>query len=172
MKQKKDAMPVLQEGMAYSIHLRDGRKIAGAIYYACVASGRHYFSKGNELYPIEEVMSHSLLGHNVSDNYREDEGEVEVADPDRLVITDEEGDVIDVITTPTVNPEIFRRRVKCQMLSGLSQTEAENFVASTPLQLELFYDIGLGAFAIDAEAVGNTTLYNPYTGYEIPDETE
>lgn len=91
--------------------------------------------------------------------------------PDRLAITDHVNEVIDVITTPTVNPEIFRRRVKCLMLSGLSQAEAEKFVASTPLQLELFYDIGLGAFAIDADAVGNTPLYNPYTGEEIPDET-
>lgn len=92
--------------------------------------------------------------------------------PDRLVITDNVGEVIEVITTPTVNPEIFRRRVKCLMLSGLSQAEAEKFVASTPLQLELFYDVALGAFAIDAEAVGNSPLYNPYTGKEIPDETE
>lgn len=92
--------------------------------------------------------------------------------PDRLVITDDVGEVVEVITTPTNNPEIFRRRVKCLMLSGLSQEKAEKLVASTPLQLELFYDIGLGAFAIDAEAVGNTPLYNPYTGKEIPDETK
>lgn len=90
---------------------------------------------------------------------------------DRLVITDDEGEVFEVITTPTVNPEMFRRRVKCLTLSGLSQEEAEKFVASTPLQLELFYDVGLGAFAIDAEAVGNTPLYNPFTAKEIQDET-
>lgn len=90
--------------------------------------------------------------------------------PDRLVITDNVGEVIEVITTPTVNPEMFRRRVKCLTLSGLSQEEAEKFVASTPQQLELFYDVALGAFAIDAEAVGNTPLYNPFTGKEIQDE--
>lgn len=89
---------------------------------------------------------------------------------DRVVITDDVGEVFEVITTPTVNPEMFRRRVKCLMLSGLSQEEAEKFVASTPLQLELFYDVALGAFAIDAEAVGNTPLYNPYTGDEISEE--
>ena len=36
----------------------------------------------------------------------------------------------------------------------------------------VFRDVALGAFAIDAEAVGNTPLYNPYTGEEIPDETK
>lgn len=63
--------------------------------------------------------------------------------------------------TPDINPEMFRRRVKSLMLAGLSQQEAEKFVASTPQKLELFYDVSLGAFAIDAEAVGNTPLYNP-----------
>lgn len=39
------------------------------------------------------------------------------------------------------------------MLSGLPQQEAEKFVASTPQKLELFYNVGLGAFAVDAEVV-------------------
>ena len=95
-----------------------------------------------------------------------------VAGPDRLAITDDVTEVIEVATTPTVNPEMFRRRVRGLMLSGLPQQEAEKFVASTPQKLELFYDVALGAFAIDAEAVGNMPLYNPYTGEEIPDETE
>lgn len=92
--------------------------------------------------------------------------------PDRVAITDDVDEVVEVITTPTVNPEMFRRRVKCLILSGLSREKAERTVATTPLQLSLFYDIGRGAFAIDAEAVGNAMLYNPYTGKEIPDETE
>ena len=82
------------------------------------------------------------------------------------------GEVIEVVTTPRVNPGMFRRRVRSLMLSGLSREEAEKYVASTPQKLELFYDVNLGAFAIDAEAVGNTPLYNPYSGKEIPDETK
>ena len=72
-------------------------------------------------------------------------------DSDRLAIADETCEVIDIVTTPDAYPELFRRRVKC---------------------LELFYDIDRGGFAIDAEAVGNMPLYNPYTGKEISDETE
>lgn len=163
---KNSATPVLQEGMAYTIILKEGQKIRNAIYYACVASGKPYFGKGNDIYPVEEVQSHSLIGHNVPDDYQQTEGD------DRLVITDEEGGIVEIITTPSVNPNIFRRRVRCLMLSGLSQDEAEKDVATIPLKLELFYDIGRGIFAIDAEAVGNTPLYNPYTGREIPDKTE
>lgn len=95
-----------------------------------------------------------------------------IAGPDRVAITDDACEVIEVFTTPTLNPEMFRRRVRSLILSGLPQDEAEKFVATTPQKLELFYDVALGAFAIDAEAVGNTPLYNPYTGKEIPDETE
>ena len=86
-------------------------------------------------------------------------------DSDRLAIADETCEVIDIVTTPDAYPELFRRRVKCLTGSGLPQSEAEKFVASTPLKLELFYDI-------DPEAVGNMPLYNPYTGKEISDETE
>lgn len=168
MTQKSSAIPVLQEGMAYTIRLKDGRKIDNAVYYACIASGKPYFGKGNDVYPAEDVQSHSLIGHNVPDNYEE----ADTNDPDRVVITDDITEVIEVVTTPTANPEMFRRRVKDLTLSGLQQEEAEKFVASTPQKLELFYDVNLGAFAIDAEAVGNTPLYNPYTGKEIPDETE
>ena len=114
------------------------------------------------------MQTHSLIGRNVPDNYRDNDD----PDPDRLAINDEVGEVIEVGTTPDINPEMFRRRVKSLMLAGLSQQEAEKFVASTPQKLELFYDVSLGAFAIDAEAVGNTPWYNPYTGKEIPDETE
>ena len=114
------------------------------------------------------MQTHSLIRRNVPDNYRDNDD----PDPDRLAINDEVGEVIEVGTTPDINPEMFRRRVKSLMLAGLSQQEAEKFVASTPQKLELFYDVSLGAFAIDAEAVGNTPLYNPYTGKEIPDETE
>lgn len=161
-------IPLLQEGMAYTIILKDGRKVRNAIYYACVASGKPYFAKGDDIYPAEEVQSHSLIGHNVPD----DSGKDGTPDPDRLAIMDEVCEVIDVITTPDTHPELFRRRVKCLTSSGLLQSEAEKVVASTPLKLELFYDIDRGGFAIDAEAVGNTPLYNPYTGKEIPDETE
>ena len=98
--------------------------------------------------------------------------ETDAPDPDRLAIADEVCEVIDVVTTPDTYPELFRRRVKSLMSSGLPQPEAEKFVVSTALQLELFYDIGRGGFAVDAEAVGNAPLYNPYTGKEIPDETK
>ena len=49
MTRKTTATPILQEGMVYTIRLKDGRKIDNAVYYACVASGKPYFGKDNEV---------------------------------------------------------------------------------------------------------------------------
>lgn len=167
MKKTENPSPVLQEGMGYTLKLKDGRKIVNAIYYACVASGKPYFGKGNDVYPAEDVQSHSLIGHNVPDNYRDEDS----SDPDRLAITDEVDEVVNVVTTPEINPDTFRRRVKCLMISGMTQAEAEKYAIDKPMQLSLFYDIGLGGFAVDAGAVGNAIIYNPFDGIEIPNET-
>ena len=162
MSHKPNAVPVLQEGTVYTIILDNGRKVHDVIYHACVASGKSYFAKGDKTYPAEKVRNHSITGHAASDGSRRNG----TPNPDRFAITDEVCEVVDVVTTPETNPEMFRCRVKCLMYSGLSQAEAEKVIASTPLKLELFYDVGRGSFAIDAEAVGNTPLYNPYTGKE------
>lgn len=119
-------------------------------------------------HPAGNVRIHPFIGPNS----RNDCEDANIRDPGSVTITDKENETIEVITTPQTNPEMFRRRVRSLLLSGLPQQEAEKFVVSTPQKLELFYDVDLGAFAIDAEAVGNTLLYNPYTGKEIPDATE
>lgn len=94
-----------------------------------------------------------------------------VPDARYVAITDTVDEVVDVIITREVNPNTFGCRVQSLMLSGMTKDEAENYAVDNPMQLSLFYDIGRGGFAIDAETVGNTPLYNPYTGREIPDET-
>ena len=88
-----------------------------------------------------------------------------------VAITDDEEEIVEVWTTPQTNPKTFRKRVKSLMISGLSQSKAEHIASTEPMKLELFYDVELGSFAIDAEAVGNTPLYHPYTGNEISNET-
>lgn len=124
----------------------------------------HYAKYGN-IHPVTQPEMLALKPLEVSASISDEDGRP-------LAITDEEPEVIEVWTTPRNNPKFFRRRVKCLMLSGLPQAEAEQTVSSEPLKMELFYDVERGGFAIDAEAIGNTPLYNPYTGEEIPDETE
>lgn len=53
-------VPELRDGQSYIIHLKNGRKIYRAEYHHCTLSGKHYFAKGDDVYPIENVLSHSM----------------------------------------------------------------------------------------------------------------
>lgn len=57
----------LTDGMAYTIHLKNGRKIYNAVYHHCTLSGKHYFLKGEDVYPIEDVYSHGIKAYIASD---------------------------------------------------------------------------------------------------------
>ncbi|WP_195594667.1 hypothetical protein [Bacteroides fragilis] len=57
-----------KDGLAYTLHLKNsGITIYNAIYHHCALSGKHYFIKGNEVYPIEDVYSHSVQGHEIKE---------------------------------------------------------------------------------------------------------
>lgn len=57
----------LVDGRAYKIHLKiNAREIYNAVYHHCTLTGKHYFAKGNDIYPLEDVMSHSLKGYEVT----------------------------------------------------------------------------------------------------------
>lgn len=161
----------LKDGMAYTIILNDNTRITNAIFHYCTLSGDHYFARGVGIYPIEKVYSHSLIGCSVPAKTEPIALKQTPINPDHVAITDYHDEIINVITTSETNPITFQHRVKCLMLSGLPQDEAEKVASTIPMKLELFYEVGLGIFAIDSEAVGNTPLYSPYTGREIPDET-
>ena len=55
-----------------------------------------------------------------------------------VAITDDEEEIVEVWTTPQTNPKTFRERVKSLMISGLSQSEAEQIASTEPMKLELF----------------------------------
>lgn len=85
-----------------------------------------------------------------------------------LRISDEEGDVIDVLLCPNKTPIVYARKKKELIeCSGMTEDDAEKYLLQ-PIPLELFYDRGL--FGVESEAVGETEIYNPYTGREIPKE--
>lgn len=87
----------------------------------------------------------------------------------RLTITSN-CEVIDVLLCPNKTPLAYQRKVKELVeISGMTEDEAKTQLLQ-PIQLELFYDYGLGLFAIESEAVESAGIYNPYTGKEIPKE--
>ncbi|MFR9543467.1 MAG: hypothetical protein SNH27_15630 [Rikenellaceae bacterium] len=87
---------------------------------------------------------------------------------DELIITTEEDQTVDIFLRP--NTKVYsRKREELITQSGMTEDEAENWLLTTPIQVELFYD-STGLFAVEAEAVDCCEIYNPYTGDEIPNE--
>ena len=81
-------------------------------------------------------------------------------------------DPIMVTLDPTKHPIAFEQRVQSWVNSGLSREDAER-EASTPIDLELYYDANCGLFAVESEVVDNfCDIYNPYDGtvLERPEE--
>lgn len=89
-----------------------------------------------------------------------------------IIITETEGDVIDIRLSPEKTPVAYERKVRCLMLSGMTEEEAKIEASCTPIQMELFYDIGIGLFMVESEAVDNCEIYNPFSGEEIQKETD
>lgn len=69
---------------------------------------------------------------------------------------------IKVKLTPTETPKVYELRVQDLMIGGMSREEAEK-KAQEPYELELYYEPGVGLFAVYSEAVDSGTIYSPYT---------
>lgn len=74
----------------------------------------------------------------------------------------EDAEIISVRLSPDETPIAYENRVRCLMLSGLSREEAEK-VALEPMDIELYYEIGVGLMAVDPAAVESGTIWSPYT---------
>lgn len=64
----------------------------------------------------------------------------------------EEAEVVLIRLTPEEYPIAYANKVKCLMLSGLSKKEAER-MAMEPIDLELYYEVGVGLMAVEPGAV-------------------
>lgn len=87
-----------------------------------------------------------------------------------LRITEESGDTFEINLDPEKHPITYQRKLDELLQQGWDKEEAEKYITSAPFVLEMFYDIGIGMFAIESETVENCEIYNPHTGKEIPNE--
>lgn len=76
-------------------------------------------------------------------------------------------ETIEVTLTPEKYPIAFERKVRELMEQGAFNTkeEAEKWVKSTPIILELYYEIDSGLFAVESEALESSpeSIYSPYS---------
>lgn len=91
--------------------------------------------------------------------------------PPELQITEDVGDVLDVYLSPDKYPETYTKKYTELVQScGMTEKEATELLKEHPIQLELFYSMDQGLFAVEAEAVECISIYNPYNGVEIPND--
>lgn len=89
----------------------------------------------------------------------------------QLRITEDVGDVLDVYLSPDEYPETYKKKhTELVQSCGMTEREATELLKKSPIQLELFYSMDQGLFAVESEAVECTSIYNPYNGAEIPND--
>jgi len=79
---------------------------------------------------------------------------------------------INILLDKHKHPIAFENRVQSLVNSGLTRKEALDFVRTTAIELELYYDKDAGLFGMEAEAVESGTIYNPYSGELMEDAEE
>ena len=70
-------------------------------------------------------------------------------------------------------PEAFKAKVQELVESGMDRNEAQKYVWNAPIVLEIYYEKGLGLFAVESEALeGGADLVSPYSKKPIvvPDD--
>lgn len=76
-------------------------------------------------------------------------------------------ETIEVTLTPDKYPIVFERKVRELMEQGAFNTkeEAEKWVKSTPIVLELYYEVDSGLFAVESEALESSpeSICSPYS---------
>lgn len=78
---------------------------------------------------------------------------------------------VNVFLTPDKTPIAYQNKVQCLMLSGMTGAEARK-LALEPIELELYYEVGRGLFAVESEAVESCGIRSPYSGEPLEEETE
>jgi hypothetical protein len=91
---------------------------------------------------------------------------------DELIIPATDAEIIDIYLSPENYPVAYERKVRCLMNSGLTREEVEAIVLTTPIQMEIFYDIDRGLFAVESEPIAYIDIFNPYTGEVVEKEEE
>lgn len=74
------------------------------------------------------------------------------------------------------HPIAFENKVQCLMIAGMTREDAEEEterIFEGGMELEVYYEKGLGMFAIESEAVdGGARIVSPYTGEECEPSDE
>ena len=91
-----------------------------------------------------------------------------MAENNKHIITDENRyESINILLSREKYPIAFEKYVKDIMQGGMTREEAEKYASETPIELELYYQVGFGLFGISSDYVENVESFvSPYNGDE------
>jgi hypothetical protein len=84
-------------------------------------------------------------------------------------------DNFEVILDENKHPVAYKNKLKCLMEgAGMTEEEARKEIATVPIEMEFYYEVGAGLMAVESGAVESGTIYSPYSAelYEEYDEDE
>lgn len=81
----------------------------------------------------------------------------------------EQAEIIELFLSKDKTPIAYQKKVAELIKSGMTEKEAENFVSTTPFEMEFYYSDDLGLFLVESEAVEDANIVDPYTGEELED---
>lgn len=140
--------PDLKDGQAYTFYLKDGRKIYRAEYHHCTLSGKHYFAKGDNVYPVENVMKHSMKASEPHENI-----------PPRIFTDNYCGHLIEVTITSVIPLKVLEQipdsvyecimeELKENVTEGMFNEEDTGDSLSEPDENDLEYTVTAGYWRV------------------------
>lgn len=81
----------------------------------------------------------------------------------------DEMETIEIYLSETHTPIAFQKKVDELIENGLTADEAKQFVRTTPILMEMYYEKNAGLFMVEAEAVECADISSPYTREYLED---
>lgn len=88
---------------------------------------------------------------------------------DDILLIQEESEIISVVLDPNKYPTAFKNKVDELMEQGVYERreDAEHFVGTVPIVLELVYEKHSGLFAVESEAIDANACVSPYSQKDL-----
>lgn len=97
-----------------------------------------------------------------------------MAENKKHIINDENNyESVSILLSKEKYPIAFEKYVKDMMNGGMTREQAEKYASETPIELELYYQVGFGLFGLSSDYVDNMESFvSPYNGDEYELESD
>ena len=112
--------------------------------------------------PINEAKSFAEDNLN-GDEYEAVFGKVGEGDDVSILLVDYEPQLIGFFLDENKHPQAYQAKLQELIDSGMSEIDARKYIAHTPIQLELIYEVNEGFFAIEPDATECERYNSPYS---------